>query len=155
MAKKKEYPIHSSMNYWLNRLVELARDDLARQLEPFEMTPPQWTVLNTIFYGKGDTPAEIADYIGVDRSAVTRLVDRLENKGLVARTQNTSDHRSVNVELTDEGVKIMPELIKISRSCDKRLQSILSSQDSKQFRESTRQILASLGVEVNKLWKKF
>ena len=155
MAKKKEYPIHNSMNYWLTRLVELAREDLASQLEPFEMTPPQWAVLNTIFYGNGDTPAEIADYIGVDRSAVTRLVDRLEKKGLVTRKLNTSDHRSVNVELTAQGVDIMPQLIKISRSCDKRLQSVLSSQDSKHYRESTRQILASLGVEVKKLWKKF
>ncbi|MBU1227250.1 MAG: MarR family transcriptional regulator [Actinobacteria bacterium] len=51
-------------------------------------------------------PSEIADQIGLSRSATTRFVDRLEHEGLVERRECPSDGRGALVGLTAEGEKV-------------------------------------------------
>lgn len=47
--------------------------------------------------------AELANALGVDRSSVTGLIARAEQRGLVARLVVEEDGRGVLVQLTDEG----------------------------------------------------
>lgn len=49
---------------------------------------------------------EIADVLGVAKSAVTKTVDRLEERGLVGRERNPSDRRTVYATLSPEGHKV-------------------------------------------------
>ncbi|HWJ64642.1 MAG TPA: MarR family transcriptional regulator [Acidimicrobiales bacterium] len=47
--------------------------------------------------------SELADYLGLDRSTISGLVDRLERRGLVERAPNAADGRSIDVRLTPVG----------------------------------------------------
>ena len=47
--------------------------------------------------------AELARTCEMDAGAMTRLLDRLEAKGLLRRTRSPDDRRVVNLELTEEG----------------------------------------------------
>ncbi|MGZ8178321.1 MarR family winged helix-turn-helix transcriptional regulator [Williamsia sp. SKLECPSW1] len=47
--------------------------------------------------------AELAAYMGLERSTLTGLVDRAEDRGLLRRTRSTEDRRAMTVELTDRG----------------------------------------------------
>jgi DNA-binding MarR family transcriptional regulator len=49
------------------------------------------------------TMAELADYLGLERSTVSGLVDRAERRGLVERARHASDGRSTRVQLTAAG----------------------------------------------------
>jgi DNA-binding MarR family transcriptional regulator len=49
------------------------------------------------------TMAELADYLGLERSTVSGLVDRAERRGLVERARHASDGRSTHVQLTALG----------------------------------------------------
>ena len=51
--------------------------------------------------------AELADSVLLSRSGVTRLVDRLEREGLIARDTCTSDGRGCFAVLTDEGEELL------------------------------------------------
>jgi DNA-binding MarR family transcriptional regulator len=51
------------------------------------------------------TMAELAEYLGLERSTVTGLVDRAERRGLVMRETHASDGRSTRVRLSPEGQK--------------------------------------------------
>jgi DNA-binding MarR family transcriptional regulator len=53
--------------------------------------------------GKCWTAADIAREYGIDASAVTRLIDRLEKRGLLSRVRSEEDRRVVRLELTDDG----------------------------------------------------
>jgi DNA-binding MarR family transcriptional regulator len=53
------------------------------------------------------TMAELADYLGLERSTVSGLVDRTERRGLVVRETHASDGRSVRVRLTDGGAELV------------------------------------------------
>jgi DNA-binding MarR family transcriptional regulator len=49
------------------------------------------------------TMSELAAYLGLDRSTITGLITRAEERGFVARTENETDKRSSRVTLTDAG----------------------------------------------------
>ena len=59
------------------------------------MTVAQWNVLVTLYQGEGETVAEVARFIETDAAAVSRLVDRLAEKGLVARFADPASRRRV------------------------------------------------------------
>src|SRR5262245_63047969 len=50
--------------------------------------------------------SELATYLGLDRSTISGLVDRAERRGLVRRTPNADDGRSVDVALTAAGRRV-------------------------------------------------
>jgi DNA-binding MarR family transcriptional regulator len=50
---------------------------------------------------------EIAERVLLSNSGLSRLIDRIESKGLVKRVQCPDDRRSLNVELTNEGQEML------------------------------------------------
>ena len=50
--------------------------------------------------------SELADYLGLDKSTISGLVDRAEKRGLLQRAPNPADGRATDVFLTAEGVQL-------------------------------------------------
>ena len=69
-------------------------------------TLPQWLPLHKVHAGHADTVAELARVCTIDTGAMTRLLDRLEKKGLCQRVRSQSDRRVVHIELTPAGVAV-------------------------------------------------
>ena len=57
------------------------------------------------------TPAELADEAGVTRATMTGLVDTLEKDGLVTRKNDSTDRRTVLVQLTRSGRKLLDRML--------------------------------------------
>ena len=53
------------------------------------------------------SPFQIAPRLGTDGAGMTRLIDRLEAKGLVVRQSSEGDRRSISIELTANGLAIV------------------------------------------------
>ena len=68
-----------------------------------DMTAQQAAIVTYVEIKGPKTIGEIAVRIGVDQSVATRLVDRLESKGLVARSRALEDRRAVLVSASSEG----------------------------------------------------
>jgi DNA-binding MarR family transcriptional regulator len=75
-------------------------------IEKFQMTEQQFQVLRRIRKGSTSVSA-LAEASQTSRSAVSKAVDALVHKGLVARQQDPSDRRNVPLALTDEGQRVM------------------------------------------------
>ncbi len=103
VSEDEDFHLHNSFTFWVTRLASVMREQFNHQLEEHDVTWPQWMILNVLDLGLAQTPAQIAENIGVDRSAVTRLVDRLEKKSLVERYHDGLDRRSIKILLTDNG----------------------------------------------------
>jgi DNA-binding MarR family transcriptional regulator len=52
----------------------------------------------------------LADYLGLEKSTMTGLVDRAEKRGLLERAPNSSDGRAVDVFLSPEGAELAERL---------------------------------------------
>lgn len=71
-------------------------------LEPLGITGPQWGALMALYNG-AETAADTCRQLGCDTGSMTRMLDRLEEKGLLRRERSASDRRVVKLVLTDAG----------------------------------------------------
>ena len=95
----------------INRLrVELI-DAVDRELAEYEISAPQLIVLASLATDDPVSPASICKTISYDPGAMTRMIDRLEQKGLVKRIPNPNDRRATRLALTPAGKALYPKLM--------------------------------------------
>ena len=97
----------------LSRITSALYTAIGHDLAEFGVTAHQWPVLVLTHEGRANRPSELARLIGIDRGAVTRLVDRLVDKGLVERIDDPGDLRAARIELTERGKTLVPVLMNI------------------------------------------
>jgi len=88
------------------------RDRMERTVAAFGITAPQYNVLRILrgAHPAGHPRGEIADRM-LDRAPdVTRIIDRLEDKGLVARERTSSDRRHSITRITDAGLALLKDM---------------------------------------------
>ncbi|QRA09898.1 MarR family transcriptional regulator [Burkholderia thailandensis] len=110
------YQINDSVGYLMSRVKSLMTNMVTQRTQTeLGITGTQATMLFMLAVGKCSTAAELAREYGIDASAITRLLDRVEKRGLLQRVRSSEDRRVVRLELTDEGrelTKRMPEIFR-------------------------------------------
>jgi len=86
--------------------------ELATVLKPAGITPEQYHVLRILRdAGSGGTPlSAIAERSPAGDPDVTRLIDRLEQRGLASRAREAADRRVVTARITSEGSRLLDRL---------------------------------------------
>ena len=84
----------------------------AEMLKPFELTLPQYNVLRILRGAEGDglICREIGERMITRDPDMTKLLDRLEARGLVSRERQQKDRRVIVARVTQEGLNILNEL---------------------------------------------
>ncbi len=95
--------IVDSVGYKLLQLALAMRRETASRLLSLGLTEAQWRPLWMLKAGRADTPQALARVLGVDAGAMTRMLDRLEAKGLVGRVRSLTDRRVTQLRLTATG----------------------------------------------------
>lgn len=102
MASKIQIPPKSlgrQLNFTTGRLNALCEKKLAAH----DLTLPQWVVLSCLWRDGPLTVGTLATLAGTGLPATSRLIDRMADRGLVARRRATSDARVTVVEATQAG----------------------------------------------------
>lgn len=116
-----ECPIDDSLGCLTNHAGHAARNFLTRQLEQsgIDMTIEQFKVMVVLWKEKVSTQQEIADFVGKDKTSVTRLIGGLEKRSLIRRTTDESDKRCNLVTLTPQGIALeKPAMEVLNRAND-------------------------------------
>ena len=95
----------------VNRLRIEMIDALDRELSKFDISAPQLIVLASLANNEADCASALCKSISYDPGAMTRMIDRLQQKGLVRRVAHPEDRRSMNLELTTAGRALYPQLM--------------------------------------------
>ncbi len=90
---------------------ELTRD---RRLAPLELSAAQFIVIASLAGEERKSASDLCKGISYDAGAMTRMLDRLEGKGLIRRNRSPDDRRLVHLELTDEGRALYPRMRELS-----------------------------------------
>lgn len=109
----KNFTLTGSVGFALSKARNLVTSEMDAALKDLDITSPQMGVLLSISVGAAGTPFELSKLLGVDTGLMTRLLDKLEDKGLVERSRSVEDRRVVNLALTKEGAAVaaqIPEL---------------------------------------------
>lgn len=105
-----DYKPEESVGYLMRRILTMVAQEVERELEPSGLTNAQWVPLFKLYMETAGTAAELARECELDAGAMTRLLDRLETKGLCRRVRSSEDRRVVNLEMTDEGREAAQEI---------------------------------------------
>lgn len=119
----------SLVGFNLRRAQVAVFQDFAISLQSYRITPGQFGVLTIIQCNPGLNQTRLGEAMGVDRSTVVAVIDRLESRGLVRRAPSQNDRRSYALHLSEEGVHLMAELNPIVRAHDRRMASRLSPEE--------------------------
>jgi len=115
------YQPKKSVGYLLNRvrvemLAALDRElTVDKRLAPLEISSAQFIVVAMLAASSESLSAsDLCKGISYDAGAMTRMLDRLEGKGLIRRHRSTQDRRLMHLELTEEGRAVYPRMREIS-----------------------------------------
>lgn len=117
--------------YYTSKWLE---DKYAPIFRSYNVTAPQFNVLR-ILRGRYPQPATVNLVIEsmLDKSSnVSRLVDKLEEKGLVLRKQCTKDRRAVDVKISRRGLMLLDEMDIEVKDLHERI-TVLSEEEQKQL----------------------
>lgn len=147
MNKSKADTIDILSGGELGFLVSAARsaiwNSIEAELQSLNITAAQFVVFNSIALGKGRTIGEFCRLLGYDSGAMTRLLDRIEKKGLIRRVANPEDRRSFLLELTPESRAVFPQAKKRVQAVFKRLLAGFDEKQAAALRQSLEQVLAN------------
>lgn len=97
------YRINESLGFLIKRAMATLSSAIDQELAPFDLTHPQFSILMMLNERRCSTAAELARETCGDTGAMTRMLDRLEAKGIVRRVRSRADRRVVHIELTESG----------------------------------------------------
>jgi DNA-binding MarR family transcriptional regulator len=80
------------------------------EMTEHDLTGAQWGPLLALDFGLGDTAAALSRITNVDTGAMTRMLDRLEAKGLLLRTPCPRDARVMRLQLTPAGRRLCRQI---------------------------------------------
>jgi DNA-binding MarR family transcriptional regulator len=124
----------------LVQLTTLVQAIYARTSEHHDLTPVQARLLCVLLDGPRGM-AELAQHFGVEKAALTGLMDRAERRGLARRSPVAGDRRALQVTLTDAGQQAAAAF---HAELGKQLSDLFSSlapQDREHFRSTMAEII--------------
>ncbi len=105
------YRAQSSIGYLIKRGQSMMNDVLEQLFAERGFSFIQYIILAWVRDGIAVNPKDICLKYRHDSGALTRVIDQLEERGLLARVRRGNDRRKVELELTDAGRKTVESLI--------------------------------------------
>lgn len=121
------------VGYHLRMTQVMVFKDFDRELSGLNITPAIFGVLEILSHNKGLTQTRLANAIGLDRSSLVPLLDKLQKRDLVAREASTKDRRSNHLFLTSEGKSLLAKADKRVTLHEKRMLASLTKAETKQL----------------------
>jgi DNA-binding MarR family transcriptional regulator len=144
VVNEQRHGIETVVRQRLSRLLPLVAQDVKtvvdRELAIFGLTTQQAQVLGWLYGHGAEAPTRLAPAIGTDPPGMTRLIDRLESKGLVRRTVSPSDGRARRIELTARGRGLAPRIVQTAESLQREIFGVLSATEAETLKVALLQI---------------
>jgi DNA-binding MarR family transcriptional regulator len=109
----KNFSREESIGYLLKRVGNQLGITFDRALAEYDMTHAQMVIFMRLLHGNANTAADLARETMTDTGSMTRMLDRLEEKGFVQRTRSREDRRVVQVELTAKGKQLADQMMQV------------------------------------------
>jgi DNA-binding MarR family transcriptional regulator len=139
----KNYTPEESIGYLLKRLGNLLTTTFDRELARYDMTHAQFGIFFKLLHGHARTAADLARELMTDTGAMTRMLDRLEEKGFVQRTRSSEDRRVIEVALTPKGKQMADEMTQVAVNGLNHFLRGFNEAEVAQFKDLLRRMIAN------------
>jgi DNA-binding MarR family transcriptional regulator len=104
------FDLDSHVFYWLTQVIGARDRELTQGLRDFGLRVPEWRALAALYARQRCTMSELADLATIDRTTLTRTVDRMQDAGWLSRLADGDDMRVTRLELTAAGRKLFDKV---------------------------------------------
>ena len=105
------------MIYLLARIFYAMRQKSEDALRPHNLTPMQFTILNSLKTWQGLSSAELSRRFGVTPQTMGEMIGNLERRALVVRVQDPANRRALKLSLTPSGERLLD-------TCESAMQAV-------------------------------
>jgi DNA-binding MarR family transcriptional regulator len=134
-AAIREGRLSDLLGYAVRRAQVRVFQDFATAMAPLGLTPGQLGALLLIEANQGLSQTQLGAALGIDRSSVVPLLDRLESLDLIRRTAHASDRRTHALALTDAGTAMIRRVLPVLEAHERRLAAGLSANERRLLME--------------------
>jgi DNA-binding MarR family transcriptional regulator len=127
--------LKSLLGYHLRRAQVAVFQHFAGTVGEADITPGQFGVLSVISDNPGLSQTQLGNALGIDRSTVVAVIDRLEARNLVVRAAAPNDRRSHALKLSQQGAALLRRLEDLVRAHERHIGRNLSADDQRQLIE--------------------
>lgn len=118
--------LEQCINFILTKTQQKVHRLFKAELAAYGVTPGQYAVLKCLGDNNGLTAKQIAERLALDGSTITGLLDRLEQKALIAKHVDPHDRRALQVLLTEQGRALAEPLNCCIQKCNQKVSEVLS-----------------------------
>ena len=119
---------------------EFLRDE---EVAALGVTAAQFTIIANVVKGRAQSACELCHFMDYDRGAMSRMIDRLETKGLVRRVPLPHNRRSMGLEVTEAGKAAFPKMQACLTKVMNRLLKGVAKTQVREAEKTLRKILAN------------
>lgn len=138
--------LQDHLGYWLRLVSNHVSAAFARRLDGKGVTVAEWVMLRELFGADPLPPSRLADRMGMTRGAISKLAERLLDKGLLVRTADPDDGRAHTLSLTDAGNALVPTLARLADQNEAEFFAILTAEEKAAMETALRRVVAHRGL---------
>lgn len=141
-------PLGSYLPYLLNRAGARIATSFGEAVRPLGATLQIWRVLAALRERDGQRMGDLSATTSIDVSTLTRLVDGMEKKALVARRRDPEDARVVVLHVAPEGRRLTRRLLPIAERYEKVALQGFNAEETEQLKAALRRLYTNMdGLE--------
>ena len=137
-------PLDSYLPYLLNRAGARIAAAFNEEMRPLGATLQIWRVLAALRERDGRRMGDLSATTSIEVSTLTRLVDSMEKKGLVARRRDAEDSRAVLLHVTPAGRQLTRRILPIAERYEKVALKGLGAADADALKAALRRLYANM-----------
>lgn len=134
--------LDAHLGYWLRAVSNAVSQAFARKVEAEGVTVAEWVFLRALFDQDGISPSQLAERMGMTKSAITKLADRLIEKDLVQKGSSMVDRRGQTLTLQASAKRLVPRLAILADDNDAEFFGGLSQNERSQLMKMLHKIAA-------------
>lgn len=123
--------LEDHLGFWLRFVSNHVSDRFALLLDEHGVSGTEWVAMRTLYGKSAATHSSLIEALGMTKGATSKVITRLEGKGLAQRSQGEANGREQNLELTAKGKKLVPTLAALADQNDAHFFGHLSTHDKK------------------------
>jgi DNA-binding MarR family transcriptional regulator len=135
------------IGFWLRFVSNHVSYAFARKLQVSGVTVAEWVVMREMFDDEETSPGVLAERIGMTRGGVSKLVDRLVSKKLIARRERSDDRRFQSIALTAAGRRLVPQLAALADQNDGEFFHTLSTGERAALMATMKKLVQAHGLQ--------
>jgi DNA-binding MarR family transcriptional regulator len=110
MQSKPAFKLEGHLFFWLTQVIGARDRRLVSPLKAFGLRVPEYRVLAALYARRRCSMSELADLSSIDRTTLTRTVDRMQSSGWLTRLADADDMRVTRLTLTAAGEKLFARI---------------------------------------------